>query len=124
MSKLFIIDGTSYPVHLIDVKRKADILDAKAYRTEDGIVHRKVIGTYMDYSVTVGIEDDLDLYDTLFNVLCAPVESHMIQLPNESSAQQRYTSSVADGILRVEDDGTLYKDLSFNITCTAPTRTA
>ena len=37
MSKLFIIDGTSYPVHLIDVKRKADILDSEAYRTEDGI---------------------------------------------------------------------------------------
>ena len=123
-NKFIKIDGVTYPVKLIDVKRKADILDLQAYRTEDGGLFRKIIGTYVNYSVQVGIENDFDLYDRLFDVLSAPVYAHSIQLPNESAPQQRYTSSVEDGILRVEEDGTLYKDLTFNITCTNPTRRA
>lgn len=123
-NKYIKIDGVSYPVKLVDIKRKADILDLQAYRTEDGGLFRKIIGTYVNYSVTVGVENDFELYDRLFNVLSAPVYSHSIQLPNESAPQDRYTSSVQDGILRVEENGTLYKDLSFNITCINPTRRA
>jgi hypothetical protein len=109
---------------LYDVKRSADALDAQAYRTEDGVLHRKLIGLYMNYSVSVGIENDLDLYDSLFDKLTEPVEYHEIKLPNESVAQTRYISSVTDGILRVQDNGVIYKDLSFKITCMAPTRKA
>ena len=50
------IDGTKYNVHLIDVKRTGYMLDAQEYRTEDGILHRKVIGMYYNYEVTVGFE--------------------------------------------------------------------
>ena len=64
------------------------------------------------------------MYDSLLDVLSAPVDSHSVMMPNENSAQERYVSSVQDGILRVEDDGTLYKDLTFNCTCIAPTRKA
>lgn len=123
-AKYLTIDGTAYPVHVVDCQRKADALDLQAYRTEDGVLHRKIIGVYMNYSVTVGIEYDKTLYDSLFDVLSAPVNSHSIMMPNEASAQERYVSSVQDGILRVEDDGTLYKDLNFNCTCIAPTRKA
>lgn len=118
------IDGTKYDVHLIDVKRSADMLDARAYRTEDGILHRKVIGMYYNYEVTVGIEEDLDLYDKLFEKLTEPVASHSVQLPGEDSPQERYISSVSDGILRVTKKGTLYKDLTFKTICTAPTKKA
>lgn len=115
--KYLEIDGASYPVKLVDVTRKADVLDATAYRTEDGHLHRKVIGTYMNYSVTVGIEEDISLYDRLFSVLSSPADSHMVKFPNESSAVERYISSVQDGVLRVTEEGTLYKDLSFNAIC-------
>lgn len=116
------IDGTKYNVHLIDVKRTGDMLDAQAYRTEDGILHRKVIGMYYNYEVTVGIEEDLDLYDKLFNKLTEPVASHSVQLPGEDAPQSRYISSVSDGILRVTKKGTLYKDLTFKAICTSPSR--
>lgn len=122
--RYLVIDDVTYPVHLYDVVRKADQLDAQAYRTEDGVLHRKVIGTYINYDVKVGIELESGLYDRLFSHLSEPVNSHMVKLPNESSAQERYISSVQDGILRVEDDCTLYKDLTFKVTCIAPTRKA
>lgn len=124
MSKQLIIDGVTYNVHIIEFNRSFDILDKDAYRTEDGALHRKVIGTYNNASIKVGIEDDFDLYDSLITVLSAPQASHMIQLPGETSSIERYTSSVKDGIIRVTDSGTLCKDLSFNVTCTKPTRTA
>lgn len=120
--KYLEIDNVQYPVKLVEVKRTVDTLDAQAYRTEDGVLHRKLIGIYMNYQVTVGIEDDLELYESLFDKLSAPVESCMIKLPNESVALNRYISSVQDGVLRVTDEGTLYKDLSFKITCIEPTR--
>lgn len=124
MAKYLTIDGVAFPVHLIDVQRKADALDAQAYRTEDGVLHRKLIGIFMNYSVKVGIEEDMDLYDRLFDTLSSPKESFMVQFPNEIAPQERYISSVQDGILRVTDEGTLYKDLSFNAICISPTRKA
>ena len=123
-NKYLYIDGTKYDIHLIDVKRSADMLDAKAYRTEDGILHRKVLGMYYNYEVTVGVEEDLDLYDKLFAALTKPVPSHSVQLPGENSPQNRYISSVSDGILRVTNRGTLYKDLTFKAICIAPTKKA
>ena len=123
-NKTIKIDNVEYKVHLIDVKRRADTLDKYAYRTEDGVLHRKLIGVYMNYDVTVGIEEDLDLYDTLFDVLSAAKETWSVQLPGENEPQDRYISSVQDGILRVTQEGTLRKDLSFKITCNAPTRKA
>lgn len=124
VEKYLVIDNITYPVHLYDVVRRADQLDAQAYRTEDGVLHRKVIGTYINYDVKVGIELSTELYDRLFYHLSEPVNSHMVKLPNESEPQERYISSVQDGILRVEDDGTIYKDLSFKVTCISPTRKA
>lgn len=124
MSKYLEIDNVEYPVKIIELQRKADSLDAEAYRTEDGVLHRKLIGIFMNYSVKVAIEEDLDLYDRLFDKLSEAKESFMIKLPNEEVAQERYIGSLQDGILRVTDRGTLYKDMSFNCICIAPTRKA
>lgn len=124
MSEFLEIDGLTFPVHLIDVQRSADALDADAYRTEDGILHRKLIGIYMNYTVKVGVEWNYSLYNRLFDKLTEPVEFHSIKLPGEDAAQTRYVSSVKDGIARIDGNGTKYKDLSFKVTCMAPTRKA
>lgn len=122
MSKYLEIDGISYPVKIVDLSRTTDTLDKYAYRTEDGVLHRKCIGTYDNYTVNVGIEDDLELYDNLYEALASPKDSHMIKFPNESVAQKRYTSSVQDKVSRVMPNGTLYKGLTFKCICVAPTR--
>lgn len=117
------IDGVSYQVAITSLKRKADILDKYAERTEDGHLHREVIGTYHNYTLAIGIVNDLDLYNTLFDVLSEPVESHMVELPHDHVLFEGYFSSVQDEIDRINDRGTRYKGLTCNLIATKPRRT-
>lgn len=122
MGKYLEIDGRSYPVNIVELNRQAEILDKSAYRTEDGILHRKVIGVYYNYTANIGVEDNIGLYDSLYNTLSAPVAYHYVKFPNESSAVKRYISSVTDNISRITPQGTLYKELSFNAICINPSK--
>lgn len=120
MGKYLIIDKVEYPVALAEVKRKADILDKYAYRSEDGHLHREVIGTYYNYELKIGIEHNKELYNTLFEVLSAPVPSHEVCLPHDGVTYEAYCSSISDAVLRIEDDGTLYTGLSCKFTAMKP----
>ena len=120
MSKYLIIDGVEYKVALVEVKRKADILDKYAYRSEDGILHREVIGTYYNYDLQIGIEHDKVLYNKLFEVLSDPVPSHSIILPHDGVQYDAYCSSISDSVLRIESNGALYTGLSCKFTAMKP----
>lgn len=122
MSKYLIIDGKEYPVALAEVKRRADILDKYAYRSEDGNLHREVIGTYHNYDLQIGITHDKALYNELFDVLSEPTAYHEVCLPHDGITYKAYCSSVNDTILRIESDGTLYKGLSCKFTAIEPRR--
>ena len=43
MGKYLVVDGVEYKVGVLSMKRKGDILDKTANRTEDGDLHREVI---------------------------------------------------------------------------------
>lgn len=122
MSEFLIIDTVVYQVPILELKRKADILDKYAYRTEDGELHREVIGTYHNFSLKIGTVDDMELYNTLFDVLSAPVPSHQVELPNDHVSFRGYFSSVQDEVKRVRQDGTIYKGLTCNLTAMVPRR--
>ena len=125
MSKYIIIDGTEYPVRITELKRKADILDKYAERSEDGNLHREVIGTYYNYTLKIGVKaGERNLYNTLFDVLSAPVPSHDIELPHDHIQFEAYFSSIQDGIRYVDDDGYDTDGLSCKLTCMKPRRTA
>ena len=120
MSKYLIIDGVEYPVQIAELKRRANILDKYAYRSEDGILHREVIGTYYNYDLKVGIEHNKALYNQLFEVLSDPVDCHQVCLPHDGVSYKAYCSSVEDTVLRIENDGTLFKGLSCKFTAMEP----
>lgn len=123
MSDKLIIDSVEYNVPIIELKRKADVLDKTANRSEDGTLHREVIGTYHNYQMKIGRVRDKELYNTLFDVLAEPVPSHTIELPNDHVAFEAYVSSVQDEIVHVyEDEGATYKNLTCNITAMIPRR--
>lgn len=124
MSKYIIIDGKEYKVAITKLQRKGDILDKYAYRSEDGVLHREVIGTYYNYSLTLGVIYDLELYNELFEVLTAPVASHKVELPNDHVEFEGYFSSVQDEVDRVLDNGTRYKGLTANFTAMKPRKRA
>lgn len=123
-NRLIVIDGKEYDVAITSLKRKADILDKTANRTEDGVLHREVIGTYYNYTLEIGIVNDTDLYEELFWVLSAPQASHMVAMPNDGVTFEGYFSSIEDEVSRLLPDGkTLYKGLKCRFTATRPRRT-
>lgn len=123
-SKYIKIDGVEYKVPIVELQRKGDILDLTANRTEDGVLHREVIGTYYNYTLTIGVVNDPDLYNTLWNVLTAPVASHQIELPHDHVEFEGYFGSCQDNIQMITDDGFKAKGLSFNLVATRAAREA
>lgn len=124
-SKYITIDGTEYPVAITSMKRTGDILDLTANRTEDGVLHREVIGTYYNYSLEILAPTDPELYEDLWWVLTAPVASHSVKLPYQPSAFTGYFSSCSDEVKIVQSDGTFVgKGISCKLTATRPSRTA
>ena len=123
-SKYIKIDDKEYKVPIVDLQRKGDILDNTANRTEDGVLHREVIGTFYNYTLTIGVINDPDLYEELWNVLTAPVASHFIELPHDHVRFEGYFGSCKDNITLVTEDGYKAKGLSFNLVATRPARNA
>ena len=122
--KYLKIDGTVYPVAIVELQRKGDILDLTANRTENGVLHREVIGTYYNYTLKIETPTDPKLHEDLWWVLTAPVASHQVQLPYQQSAFEGYFSSCQDNIILINADGITAKGLSCNLIATRPSRTA
>lgn len=127
MAKYIRIDGTEYKVAITELKRRADILDRYAHRDENGILHREVIGTYINYDLQLYCPPTTEgrtIYNQLFEVLSAPVASHIVEMPNDGIAFEGYFSSIADAVDKIDDYGTRYKGLTCKLTATRPRRVA
>jgi len=124
MGKYLIIDGIEYPVGIIEMKRKGDILDKTANRTEDGDLHREVIGTYYNFSLEIRPGNDTALYDRLFWVLTEPVPFHEVQLPGQNEPAKMYFGSVQDKVSYTDGETTHYAKLTCNVVCKLPSRYA
>ena len=124
VDRRIIIDGVSYNVAITSLKRKADILDKSANRTEDGELHREVIGTYYNYTLAIGVVNDEELYNTLFEVLSEPVAYHEVVLPHDNISFKGYFSSVQDEVVRLTETGAKFKGLTCNLIAKSPRRRA
>ena len=124
VDRQIIIDGVSYDVAITTLKRKGDILDKSAWRTEDGDLHREVIGTYYNYKLAIGVIDNEVLYNTLFEVLTNPVAYHQVTLPHDNYSFKGYFSSVEDELVRLTPTGGIFKGLTCNLTSKTPRKKA
>jgi len=125
LSKWFQIDGIEYKVPLLSpLDRKGDILDRTASRTEDGVLHREVIGTYYNYTLNFLATGDRASYESLWWKLTEPVASHQVQLPYQPEPFEGYFGSCKDNVTLITPDGQKAKGLSCNLVCTRPSRTA
>ena len=124
-SKYLQIDTVEYPVAIVQLQRKGDVLDLAANRTEDGVLHREVIGTYYNYTINIIAPTDPALYEALWWVLTAPVASHLVQLPYQPEPFEGYFGSVKDDIKLIDPSGKFIgKGISCNLVATRPARTA
>lgn len=119
------IDGNKYNVGVISLKRKGEFLDKYAERTEDGVLHRELIGVYFNYQLRLGWSyNDPASYDSLWNALTEPNEFHTVQVPDGSKGNfifQAYFSNVSDELF--SSNGSQYwKNLTVNFTAQSPSR--
>lgn len=120
-----IIDDVHYNIPLVSIQRTLDFLEKYAERTEDGEVKIETIGMYKNYTISVGVIDDADLYDRLMNhITDCDNRFHHVSVP-DASAQYTfygYFSSIKDEVEKVFESGAQYKGLSWKMTSKKPTR--
>ncbi len=126
---MFIIDGTDYSAIVTALRRNFSIADGEnAGRTLDGVMHRDLIGTYYNYSITVKTDRlSQDEYNRLYETITAPVESHTIRAAygNTTLTFHAYITQGSDDLLRqYSESDRLWSNLSFDFIAMEPQRYA
>src|SRR3990172_7925226 len=75
------IDTITYDIPIKVLNRKAELLFKYAERTEDGVLHSEIIGTYYNYDVEFGMSaNNVTDYAALYLKVSEPIESHEITI--------------------------------------------
>lgn len=121
-----VIDGTTYNVPVLSIGRKADFLDKYAERTEDGVLHRELIGVYFNYQLKLGSSASNTEYAALWAKLTEPTEFHTVIVPDEDGdfTFTAYFANISDELRK--DKGAaqkFWKNLTVNFIAKEPART-
>lgn len=119
-----IIDSVSYDIPIISVTRRAEFLDKYAERTEDGVLHRELIGVYFNYQIEFGSSATMANYAQLWAKLTEPVEFHTVTVPDEDGdvTFTAYFSNVGDKLKRKSGANRFWKELTVNFIAQSPAR--
>lgn len=121
------VDGTHFDIPMVSLKRNADFLDKYAERTEDGVLHRELIGVYYNYTLTVGTSaafGDTD-YEAFWDKMTEPVEFHQISIPTKNGYYTftGYISSVSDEYRKILDNKAEFSGFTCKFIAQSPART-
>ena len=108
-------------------KETLNVLDGEnAGRTMDGRMQRDIIGTYYTYRLEFDASlSDPNEYDALFDVLSAPVDSHMITVPfgQSSITFEAYVANGDDDLSRIyRNESRKWDNLAVNFVAMDPVR--
>ena len=119
------IDGITYNIPIMELSRKADVLDKYANRTEDGILHREIIGVYFNYQLKLGSTTNQAEYAKLWDKLTQPEEFHEVTVPDEKGDYtfKAYFSNVSDQLMLIKNGKNYWKELCVNFIAQSPART-
>lgn len=120
-----VIDGETFAIPILSIKRKAEFLDKYAERTEDGVLHRELIGVYFNYELQFGRTHDVDEYAALWAKLTEVEEFHTVTVPDFDGTGGQYTftayfAGVSDEIRKETSDATFWKNLVVNFIAREP----
>ncbi len=122
-----VVDSITYDVNIKIVKRKAESLDKYAERSEDGTLHRELIGVYFNYDLECGMSShNVSDYAALYLKLTEPIEFHTITVPGAPSGYETfdcYFANIRDEVAHYQRNGIDYfRNLSFSVITQNPTR--
>lgn len=122
---IFSIDGVELRVNVIKLERGFSVTDTEnSGRTQDFSMHRDVAGTFYNYTLEVEPESEHRAdYDTFYNIISAPVESHQMIFPygQETLEFKAYVTQGKDSLKRI-DGKNLWSGLSVYFVAMAPQR--
>lgn len=108
------IDGRTYNVPIIEIEMAADMLDKYAERTNDGMLHRELIGVYYNFQITFapGYDNQAE-YAALWRKLSEPTEFHTVTLWDESGpyTQEGYFANTQHTLTKVKEDRPYWREL-------------
>lgn len=121
---MIVIDGLTYNVPVLSIKRKADYLAKYAERTERGDLRMELIGVYFNYQLQFGATTDMTEYARLWDKLTEPSEFHTVTVPDESGDYTftAYFSNVGDELLKVRNQKNYWSKLTVNFIAQRPAR--
>jgi hypothetical protein len=120
-----VIDSVTYDIPVDSIKRTADFLDKFAERTEDGVLHRELIGVYFNYTLKFGRTTNVVEYAALWQKLTEATEFHTVVVPDESGDYEftAYFAGVSDNIRKVKNAQNFWQDLTVNFIAQEPANT-
>ena len=121
-----VIDGVTYNIPFVSIKRTLDFLEKYAERVENGDIKIETIGIYKNYQISIGTIDDAALYDRLVeHITDCDNRFHTVILPDASKNFEfyGYFSSIEDEVEKVLGKGAKYKGLSWKMTSKKPYKT-
>lgn len=125
--KGIMVDGIFFDIPMVSLKRAADFLDKYAERSEDGELHRELIGVYYNYTLTAGTSSDFGDtdYDAFWEKMTEPVEFHEISIPTKDGYYTfaGYISSVSDEYKRILDNEAEFTGFTCKLIAKSPART-
>jgi hypothetical protein len=122
---MVIIDGVSFDISVISIKRQAQFLDRYAERTMDGVLHRELIGVFFNYTLQLGSSLNTSAYAALWEKLTEPTEFHSVTCPDETGTPYTFTAyfaTVADELRRSKSGVNYWKNLTVDFIAQSPAR--
>jgi len=124
---MIVIDGVTYNVGILTpIARKAEFLDKYAERTEDGKLHRELIGVYFNYEMRFDPEvGSAAEYAALYLKITEPVPFHTVTLWDSLGPYTftAYISGVTDELNRIRGAEVFWTNLVVHFIAESPART-
>lgn len=121
------VDGVAYPhLHVSSLKRSFSVLDGpNVGRVMSYDMVRDVGGTFYNYSLSFDpyLSDPAE-YDAFYEVISAPVDCHMIEVPYGQGTMsfKAYVTNGEDDLLMLEENINAWDNLSINFIAMSPQR--
>jgi hypothetical protein len=112
---MIVIDGTSYDLPIVSLKAQADMLDKYAERTNDGVLHRELIGVYDNYEIEFAASvRNSSVYAELWWKLTDPVPWHTVSFPGILGERtiEGYFANTNHQVLKIKNGVSYWKGLT------------
>jgi len=116
------INGVEFDVGVASVSRSLRRKEKYRVTTEDGIVHREVQATYLDFTLSIGNFGQA-AYDDLMALLRSTTDDITVELPKDSTRVETYTGvfdSITDEVSADDGHEVTWDNLSLSFIGTVP----